>query len=86
MNGDFCSLNPACDQRFRDQERRIEGLETALRNKGGVFDMLRKLEVDLATFTATVTSSVRTAVAVGSAIGAVLGAALGVAVALLRGG
>lgn len=79
--GAFCELNPGCDQKFKDFERRIRDLEDALRGKDGIYATLRRIELDLVRFT----SQVRTAVAIGSGLGGFIGAALvSVAIALLK--
>lgn len=75
--------NPGCDQRFDDHERRITDLERSLRAQGGIFDTLKRLELELTRFVATVTASVRTATAVGSMIGAIAGGLFAAAVAVL---
>ena len=77
---EFCE-NPGCLEKFRSLERDVNELKHALRGEGGIFDTLKRLEIQFVTFTTTVTSSVRTTVALGSAAGGLLGA-LGALVAI----
>jgi exosome complex RNA-binding protein Rrp42 (RNase PH superfamily) len=77
-----CTLG-ALEQRVDEHERRLAELEQSLRRDGGIFDTLRRLELELATFVTKVASSVRVASAIGSAVGAIVGALFAAGVAVL---
>jgi hypothetical protein len=67
--------NEGCRVRFEEHGRRLGELEVALRApEHGIFDTLKRLELQFVQFTTTVTQSVKTTVAIGSAAGALLGA------------
>jgi hypothetical protein len=66
--------NEGCEQRFKNLEEEMRDLKQALRGVGGIFDTLKRLELQFVQFTATVTASVRVTVALGSFGGALIGA------------